>query len=104
MLLGRVGRAGCGLFEVQIQASGGQSSRLKNELYGGFIWFFGFMGSSWKLSREICDAVEVTRALEILFSGWSYPAHGCPERRGWKPGLWPAQLGIAAWCLSFINI
>lgn len=57
------------------------------------------MGSSWKLGRQVCDAVEVTRALESLLSGWSSPVRGCPhEGRGWEPGLWPAQLGIAA-CL-----
>lgn len=82
MLLGRVGRAGCDLFEEQIKASGGHGSWLRNKLCGELIWFFGFMGSSWKLSRQICDAVEVTRALKILLSGWRYPAHGCPEGRG----------------------
>lgn len=49
LLLGRVGRAGCDLFEVQTQASGGHGSWLKNKLYGEFIWFFTLWGAagSW---------------------------------------------------------
>lgn len=100
LLLKRVGRAGCDLFEVQLQTSGSQGSWLKNKLgiYGEFIWFFGFVGSSQKLGRQIRDAVEVMRALESLLVGWSCSAHGCPEDRSWEPGLWPADLGISA-CL-----
>lgn len=72
---------------------GGHSSWLKNKLYGELISFFCFVGSSWKLGRQICDDVKVMRVLESLLSGRSL----CPVGRVWEPDLWPAQLGIAAY-------
>lgn len=53
-------------------------------------------GATGRLGRRICCAMEVTGTLASLLAGWSCSARGCPKRSGWDPGLWPAQLGIAA--------
>lgn len=40
--------------------------------------------------------MKVMGTLASLLAGQSLSACGCPERSGWEPGPWPAQLGIAA--------
>lgn len=45
-LLGRLSRAGCDLFAMQIQAWAGSWQLTQNKLHGELAWSFGFTGSS----------------------------------------------------------